>query len=88
MCQYHKSIISQILYPISCSARWILFKFVEADSLFIKQMCRMLALSDEKSFHLLGYWLGGFLGAEAPLGIASVSKKVSKEVSQDFHQKV
>ena len=24
-------------------------------------MCRMLALPGEESFHLLGYWLGGFL---------------------------
>ena len=34
---------------------------VKADSLLIKQMCRMVNLSDEKSFRLLGYWLGGFL---------------------------
>ena len=34
---------------------------VKADSLLLKQMCRMLTLPAEKSFHLLGYWLGGFL---------------------------
>ena len=34
---------------------------VKADSLLIKQMCRMLNQPDEESFHLLGYWLGGFL---------------------------
>ena len=34
---------------------------VKADSLMLKQMCRMVNLSDEKSFRLLGYWLGGFL---------------------------
>ena len=34
---------------------------VKADSLLVKQMCRMMNLTDEKSFRLLGYWLGGFL---------------------------
>jgi hypothetical protein len=34
---------------------------VKADSLLIKQMCRLLALPGEESFLLLGYWLGGFL---------------------------
>ena len=34
---------------------------VRADSLLLKQMCRMLNLPGEESFHLLGYWLGGFL---------------------------
>ena len=34
---------------------------VKADSLLLKQMCRMLTLPGEESFHLLGYWLGGFL---------------------------
>ena len=34
---------------------------VKADSLLLKQMCRMLTLAGEGSFHLLGYWLGGFL---------------------------
>ena len=27
----------------------------------MKQMCRMLSLPSEKSYHLYGYWLGGFL---------------------------
>ena len=34
---------------------------VKADSLLLKQMCRMMTLDSEGSFHLLGYWLGGFL---------------------------
>ena len=34
---------------------------VKADSLLLKQMCRMMNLPDEKSFRLLGYWLGEFL---------------------------
>ena len=34
---------------------------VKADSLLIKQMCRMMNLPNEKSFHLMGYWLGWFL---------------------------
>ena len=34
---------------------------VKADSLLLKQMCRMMNLPGEKSFHLLGYWLGEFL---------------------------
>ena len=34
---------------------------VKADSLLLKQMCRMINLPDERSFHLLGYWLGSFL---------------------------
>jgi hypothetical protein len=34
---------------------------IKADSLLIKQMCRMMNLPGEKSFHLLGYWLGEFL---------------------------
>ena len=34
---------------------------VKADALLLKQMCRMLNLPGEKSFHLLGYWLGYFL---------------------------
>mgnify|MGYP001395921831 CR=1 FL=1 len=34
---------------------------VKADSLLLKQMCRMMDLPDEESFHLMGYWLGGFL---------------------------
>ena len=34
---------------------------VKADSLLMKQMCRMLSLPNEDSFHMVGYWLGGFL---------------------------
>ena len=34
---------------------------VKADALLLKQMCRMFNLPSEKSFHLMGYWLGGFL---------------------------
>ena len=34
---------------------------VKADALLLKQMCRMMNLPGEKSFHLLGYWLGEFL---------------------------
>ena len=34
---------------------------VKSDCLLLKQMCRILSLPNEKSFHLLGYWLGGFL---------------------------
>ena len=34
---------------------------VKADSLLLKQMCRMMNLPGEKSFHLLGYWIGEFL---------------------------
>ena len=34
---------------------------VKADSLLLKQMCRMMTLDTEGSFHLLGYWLSGFL---------------------------
>ena len=34
---------------------------VKADALLLKQMCRMLNHPDEKSFRLLGYWLGEFV---------------------------
>ena len=34
---------------------------VKAASLLVNQMCRILSLPSEKSYHLLGYWLGGFL---------------------------
>ena len=34
---------------------------VKSDCLLLKQMCRMLTLPNEISFHFLGYWLGGFL---------------------------
>ena len=34
---------------------------VKADSLLIKQMCRMMNQPNEESFHLMGYWLGWFL---------------------------
>ena len=34
---------------------------VKADALLLKQMCRMLTLPGEKSYNLLGYWLGWFL---------------------------
>ena len=34
---------------------------VKADSLLLRQMCRILTLPDERSFRLMGYWLGGFL---------------------------
>jgi hypothetical protein len=34
---------------------------VRADSLLIKQLCRVLTLPREDSFRLVGYWLGGFL---------------------------
>ena len=34
---------------------------IKSDCLLLKQMCRMLTLPNEKSFHFLGYWLGGFL---------------------------
>ena len=34
---------------------------VKSDCLLLKQMCRMLTLPNETSFHFLGYWLGGFL---------------------------
>ena len=34
---------------------------VKADCLLLKQMCRLLALPKEKSFSMLGYWLGSFL---------------------------
>ena len=34
---------------------------VKADSLLIKQMCRMISLPGDTSFRLVGYWLGGAL---------------------------
>ena len=34
---------------------------VKADALLLKQMCRMMNLPDERSFRLLGFWLGSFL---------------------------
>ena len=34
---------------------------VKSDCLLLKQMCRMLSLPNEQSFHFLGYWLGSFL---------------------------
>ena len=33
---------------------------VKADSLLMKQLCRMLGL-EEDSYHLVGYWMGSFL---------------------------
>ena len=34
---------------------------VKADSLLVKQMCRMLIMPDEDSYRLMGYWMGNFL---------------------------
>ena len=34
---------------------------VKADSLMMKQLCRMMTMENEDSFRMVGYWLGGFL---------------------------
>ena len=34
---------------------------VKADSLLVKQMCRMMSMPGENSFRVLGYWVGGYL---------------------------
>ena len=34
---------------------------VKSDSLLMKQLCRMLGLPEEDSFHFVGYWMGSFL---------------------------
>ena len=34
---------------------------VKADSLLMKQFCRILSLPNEDSFRMVGYWLGSFL---------------------------
>ena len=34
---------------------------VKANSLLMKQLCRMLTLPNEESYRMLGYWLGSFL---------------------------
>jgi hypothetical protein len=33
---------------------------VKADSLLMKQLCRILTLPNEDSFRMVGYWLGSF----------------------------
>ena len=34
---------------------------IKADTLLMKQLCRMLTLPNEDSFRMVGYWLGSFL---------------------------
>ena len=34
---------------------------VKADSLMMKQLCRMMTMENEDSFRMVGYWLGGFI---------------------------
>ena len=59
---------------------------VKSDCLLLKQMCRILTLPNENSFHWLGYWLGSFLrdtgwGENFPelAEIGPVSRKMSNK---------